>query len=90
MRDRADGEEVLGPRSADQGLVRIRSSWDVTLEGLLEPLKARGAGKVGWEGGLEMDSGQVEGKTPGLRDGLGSGCGEKGLREDTCSFDSSI
>lgn len=37
-----------------------------------------------------MDSGQVEGKTPGLRDGLGSGCGEKGLLEDTCSFDSSI
>ena len=32
----------------------------------------------------------IEGKTPGLRDGLGSGCGEKGLLEDTCSFDSSI
>ena len=37
-----------------------------------------------------MDSGQVEGKTPGLRDGLDSGCEEKGLRKDTCSFDSII
>ena len=45
---------------------------------------------MGWEGGLDMDSEQVEGKTPGLRDGLGLGCGEKGLREDTCSFDLSI
>ena len=60
------------------------------LGGAVRAVKARGAGKVGWEGGLDMDSEQVEGKTPGLRDGLCLGCGEKGLREDTCSFDLSI
>lgn len=39
-------------------------------------IKARGAGKVGWE---EVGDGfrAGEGKTPGLRDGLGSGCGRK-------------
>ena len=37
-----------GARSADQGLVRIRSSWGVTLEGLLEPLKPEVLGR--WVG----------------------------------------
>lgn len=55
----ANGGKSAGARSMDQGLSEDKEQLGCQIGVVLGAVKARGAGRVGWQGVLEMDSGHT-------------------------------